>query len=56
MRLSVPNGGYGIHGTNNPGSVGRAVSHGCVRMHNEDVIQVYQTVPLGTLVTITGGC
>ncbi|ADG04809.1 L,D-transpeptidase family protein [Kyrpidia tusciae] len=54
MRLSVPNGGYGIHGTNNPGSVGRAVSHGCVRMHNEDVIQVYQTVPLGTLVTITG--
>lgn len=54
MRISVPNGGYGIHGTDNPASVGRAVSHGCVRMHNEDVNQVYNTVPLGTLVTITG--
>lgn len=54
MRLSVPWGGYGIHGTNNPKSIGRAVSHGCIRMYNEDVIEVYDRTPLGTPVTITG--
>lgn len=54
MRLSVPWGGYGIHGTNNPKSIGRAVSHGCIRMYNEDVIEVYNLTPLGTPVTITG--
>ncbi|MCL6517663.1 peptidoglycan-binding protein [Alicyclobacillus sp.] len=54
MRLSVPNGGYGIHGTNDPSSIGRSVTHGCVRMRNEDVLRVYNTVPIGTLVTVTG--
>jgi hypothetical protein len=54
MRLSIPWGGYGIHGTNNPSSIGKAVSHGCVRMYNEDVIQVYDLVPLGTPVNISG--
>lgn len=54
MRLSVPWGGYGIHGTNNPKSIGKAVSHGCIRMYNEDVIEVYNLTPLGTPVTITG--
>lgn len=54
MRLSVPWGGYGIHGTNNPKSIGKAVSHGCVRMYNEDVIEVYDRTPLGTPVTIVG--
>lgn len=52
MRLSVPWGGYGIHGTNNPKSIGRAVSHGCVRMYNKDVIQIYPLTPIGTPVKI----
>lgn len=54
MRLSVPNGGYGIHGTNDPASIGRSVTHGCVRMRDEDVTRLYNTVPIGTLVTVTG--
>jgi len=54
MRLSIPWGGYGIHGTNNPDSIGRAVSHGCVRMYNKDVEEVYRLVPIGTPVSITG--
>lgn len=54
MRLSIPWGGYGIHGTNNPASIGKAVSHGCVRMYNNDVIEVYDLVPIGTRVNITG--
>ncbi|MGB8955670.1 MAG: peptidoglycan-binding protein [Tumebacillaceae bacterium] len=54
MRLSVPFGGYGIHGTDNPHSIGKAVSHGSVRMFNKDAEELYEMVPLGTLVKITG--
>lgn len=54
MRISVPWGGYGIHGTDEPESIGMAVSHGCVRMYNEDVIELYDIVPLGTAVEIIG--
>jgi len=54
MRLSVPFGSYGIHGTNNPSSIGKAVSHGCVRLYNEDVIALYDRVWVGTPVSITG--
>lgn len=54
MRLSVPWGGFGIHGTNNPNSIGKAVSHGCVRMYNNDVIELYDIVPIGTPVKIVG--
>jgi L,D-transpeptidase ErfK/SrfK len=54
MRISVPNGGYAVHGTDDPTSIGQSVSHGCVRMQNTDVMVIYNTVPLGTLVTITG--
>ncbi|MBB6218625.1 LysM repeat protein [Anaerosolibacter carboniphilus] len=43
---------YGIHGTNNPASIGRAVSNGCIRMYNQDVNYVYSLVPIGTEVTI----
>lgn len=55
MRLSIPWGGFGIHGTNDPGLIGQAVSHGCIRLHNADVEWLYNRVPLGTLVIITGG-
>jgi len=54
MRLSVPWGGFGIHGTDNPNSIGQAASHGCVRMYNDDVIQLYNIVNLGTPVKIIG--
>lgn len=55
MRLNVPWGGYGIHGTDVPASIGTAASHGCIRMNNEDVIELYDIVPLGTSVRIIGG-
>jgi Uncharacterized protein conserved in bacteria len=50
MGLSKP--GYGIHGTNDPSSIGKHVSKGCIRMHNKDVIELYNLVPIGTIVTI----
>lgn len=46
------NGTYGIHGTNHPESVGYYVSNGCIRMHEEDVEQVYSKVAIGTPVTV----
>jgi lipoprotein-anchoring transpeptidase ErfK/SrfK len=45
-------GGVGIHGTNEPFSIGSRASHGCIRMLPADVIQLYPRVPLGTPVYI----
>ncbi len=42
----------GIHGTPNPELLGRAVSGGCVRMRNADVIRVYDRIQLGTAVVV----
>ncbi|AIQ47617.1 hypothetical protein R70723_18260 [Paenibacillus sp. FSL R7-0273] len=50
MGLSKPH--YGIHGTNDPASIGHMVSHGCIRMYNEDVLALSRLVPVGTRVTI----
>ncbi len=50
-RLNLGNG-YALHGTNQPKTVGRAVSHGCVRLRNEDIAQLYAMVPVGTPVYI----
>ena len=44
--------GYGIHGTNEPASIGHAASHGCVRLRNEDVEKLYDMVAVGTPVYI----
>ena len=44
--------GYGLHGTDVPSSIGRAASHGCVRLRNEDAELLYRVVPLGTPVYI----
>lgn len=44
---------YGIHGNNNPASIGGYVSHGCIRMYNDEVAWLYNQVPLGTPVVIT---
>jgi uncharacterized protein YgiM (DUF1202 family) len=46
---------YGIHGTNNPSSIGKHVSHGCIRMYNKDVIALYNTIYEGTPVWIHSG-
>ena len=50
-RLNIGHG-YGLHGTNRPETVGRAVSHGCVRLRNEDIAKLYEKVPVGTPVYI----
>ncbi len=43
---------YRIHGTNEPGTIGQNVSSGCIRMMNEDVIDLYERVPVGTRVVV----
>jgi len=43
---------YRIHGTNQPWTIGGAVSSGCIRMRNEDVIDLYERVPVGTTVVV----
>jgi hypothetical protein len=50
-RLNMGNG-YAMHGTNQPQTVGHAVSHGCVRLRNEDIAKLYEMVPVGTPVYI----
>ena len=54
MGINVPWGIYGVHGTNNPASVGTEASHGCIRMFNHDVEQLYPWVKIGTQVSIVG--
>lgn len=44
--------GYAMHGTNDPNSVGNAVSHGCIRLLNEDMAKLYSMVTIGTPVYI----
>jgi lipoprotein-anchoring transpeptidase ErfK/SrfK len=44
--------GYGIHGTNQPRSVGRAASHGCIRLRNSDVVTLFELVRVGDTVEI----
>jgi lipoprotein-anchoring transpeptidase ErfK/SrfK len=43
---------YRIHGTNEPQSIGHAASSGCIRMLNEEVIDLYERSPLGTKVIV----
>jgi lipoprotein-anchoring transpeptidase ErfK/SrfK len=46
--------GYGIHGTNAPRSVGRAASHGCIRLRNRDMERLFTMVRIGDAVEIHG--
>lgn len=50
--LYLGNSLYRIHGSNEPNSIGGAVSSGCIRMVNEHVIELYDLVPIGTPVTV----
>ena len=43
---------YRLHGTNEPWSIGRAVSSGCIRLLNQDIIDLYSRVPVGTRVVV----
>lgn len=52
MGLNVPWGIYGVHGTNKPYSIGSYASHGCIRMFNNSVEEVYPLTRVGTLVRI----
>lgn len=50
IKLGIP--GYLIHSTNKPAGVGMRVSHGCVRMYPEDMVAMFNDVPVGTTVRI----
>jgi lipoprotein-anchoring transpeptidase ErfK/SrfK len=52
MGLSVK--GYGIHGTNEPNSIGKAASHGCIRMGRKDLEEFYELVNAGDTVELVG--
>lgn len=52
MGLSVK--GYGIHGTNEPRSIGKAASHGCIRMARKDLEEMYEMVHVGDTVELIG--
>ena len=51
--MTLSGGGeYAIHGTNNPASIGGFVSHGCIRMYNSDIMDLYERVSMGTKVIV----
>lgn len=50
--MGLDRGNYAIHGTNNPSSIGGYVSHGCIRMHNADIMDLYSRTPIGTEVHV----
>ena len=50
--LELTNPQYGIHGTNRPWEIGKRISHGCIRMFNDDVSLLQKLIPLGTRVVI----
>lgn len=52
--LGLSQKGYGIHGTNAPRSVGHAASHGCIRLRNHDVEQLFAMLQVGDVVQIRG--
>lgn len=52
MWMSLSKKHYGIHGTNNPSSIGKSVSRGCIRMYNSNVEELARLIPIGTPVFI----
>ena len=50
--LTLAGGEYAIHGTNVPRSIGGFVSYGCIRMFNQDVVDLYSRVSVGTTVVV----
>ena len=50
--LGLNRKGFGIHGTNEPRSIGKAASHGCIRLRNRDIEQLFRMVSVGDTVLI----
>lgn len=50
--MGLNKAGYGIHGTNAPGSIGKAASHGCIRMGKQDVEELFNLARVGDVVEI----
>src|ERR671912_823833 len=48
--LTLAGGEYAIHGTNRPQSIGTFASYGCIRMHNHDIVDLFERVGVGTQV------
>jgi lipoprotein-anchoring transpeptidase ErfK/SrfK len=46
--------GFGVHGTNHPESIGHAASHGCIRLRNRDIKQLFEMISVGDVVEIRG--
>jgi len=46
---------FRLHGTNEPDSIGHAVSSGCIRLFNQDIVDLYDRVPVGAPVTVLQG-
>jgi lipoprotein-anchoring transpeptidase ErfK/SrfK len=51
--LTLDRDEYAIHGTNRPDSIGTYASYGCIRMRNEDIVDLYEHVTVGTRVVVT---
>jgi lipoprotein-anchoring transpeptidase ErfK/SrfK len=52
--LGLSRKGYGIHGTNAPKSIGKAASHGCIRLRNSDIEELFDLVSVGDAVELVG--
>ncbi|MGO4571978.1 L,D-transpeptidase [Microvirga sp. 2TAF3] len=50
--ITLDRGQYAIHGTNRPSSIGTYASYGCIRMFNEDIVDLYEQVGVGTRVVV----
>ena len=51
--MTLSGGQYAIHGTNMPGSIGGFVSYGCIRMYNQDILDLFARASVGTTVVVT---
>ena len=51
--LTLTGDAYAIHGTNRPNSIGTYASYGCIRMFNDDIVDLYERVRVGTRVIVT---
>jgi lipoprotein-anchoring transpeptidase ErfK/SrfK len=51
--MTLSGGEYAIHGTNRPESIGTFASYGCIRMYNQDIVDLFERVSVGTTVVVT---
>jgi lipoprotein-anchoring transpeptidase ErfK/SrfK len=50
--MTLSGGGYAIHGTNKPESIGTFASYGCIRMLNQDITDLFERITIGTQVVV----